>query len=110
MKRNQRTEALKAAIFRTFNELQEDGQPWSLIAWARENPKEFYTGLLPRLLPKPVEVSAAQGVNFAIVYQLGEKHMVVGEDGQLQALPDPDVVDADVTEDSTPATEAGGQE
>ena len=55
-KSKQQTEALKAAIFRTFNELQVEGQPFSLIQWARENPKEFYTGLLPRLLPKPVEI------------------------------------------------------
>lgn len=63
LNKRQQADALKGAIFRTFNELQEpgpDGQPMphSLIAWAQANPKEFYTGLLPRLLPKPVEISA----------------------------------------------------
>jgi hypothetical protein len=48
------TELLKAAIFRTFNELQsDDKQPSSLIQWAKENPKEFNTGLLTCMLPRP---------------------------------------------------------
>jgi hypothetical protein len=64
------TEALKAAIRRTFNELQVEGEPYSLIEWAKANPKEFYTGLLPRILPKPVELSAAEGVSLALVYQV----------------------------------------
>jgi hypothetical protein len=102
-KPNQQTSALKAAIFRTFNEMQlpdEDGnpRPHSLIAWASANPKEFYTGLLPRLLPKPVEISAAEGVSFALVYQVGDDQVVLGEDGQALALPDPDVVEAEVAD------------
>jgi hypothetical protein len=83
----QQAEALKAAIFRTFNELQEDGQPHSLIAWARANPGAFYTSVLPRILPKPVEISASEGVSFALVYQVGEK--------QVDALPDPDVIEVE---------------
>jgi hypothetical protein len=95
--RTQQTNALKNAIFRTFNELQAEDQPYSLIEWAKQNPKEFYTGLLPRILPKPVEISAAEGVNFAIVYQMGAKQMQVGEDGlPFEALSDPDVVDGEV--------------
>jgi hypothetical protein len=94
-KGKQQTEALKAEIFRTFNELQEPGpggqpMPHSLIEWARSNPKELYTVLLPRLLPKPVEISAEAGTQLLLVYQVGEERVMIGEDGQPLPLPDPD--------------------
>lgn len=81
-------QALKEAIFRTFNELQEDGQPYSLLAWAKQNPKEFYTGLLPRVIPKPLELSGSEEVSFAIVYQVGDQKLIIGQDGKLLPLGD----------------------
>ena len=86
----EQTQALRDAIFRTFNELQEDGRPYSLVNWAKENPREFYTGLLPRVIPKPVELSASEGVSFALVYQVGEQQFVLGQDGQPLPLPLPE--------------------
>ena len=105
----EQTEALRAAIFRTFNELQVGDQPHSLIRWARDNPKEFYTGLLPRLLPKPVEISAAEGTSFALVYQVGNERVEIGEDGEAKPLPDPNVVDAEVVEPAVQADSSTNQ-
>lgn len=105
-------EALKGAIFRTFNEMQEVNretgrpEPWSLIEWAHANPKEFYTGLLPRVIPKPVEISAGEGVSFALVYQVGDQQLVIGADGQAKALPDPGVIDVEAEEAGPLASEA----
>ena len=84
----EQTQALRDAIFRTFNELQEDDRPYSLVNWARENPKDFYTGLLPRVIPKPVELSASEGVSFALVYQVGDQRLIIGQDGKLLPLPE----------------------
>jgi hypothetical protein len=96
LKTKKETEVLKAAIFRTFNELQEDPeQPYSLIEWAKANPKEFYTGLLPRLLPKPVELSAAEGTNFMLVYQVGDKQVCLDQNDQ----PAKDVIEGELIDD-----------
>ena len=66
--KNKTTKQLQDIIMRCFNELQVEGAPYSLIEWAKAHPKEFYCGLLPRLLPKPLDLQGGDGFHFVLQY------------------------------------------
>ncbi len=57
----------------SFNELQVEGAQYSLIEWAKAHPKEFYCGLLPRLLPKPVDLQGGNDFQFVLQYMVGDQ-------------------------------------
>lgn len=71
--KNKHAKQLRDMIMRCFDELQVEGAPYSLIEWAKAHPKEFYCGLLPRLLPRPVELQGSHDFQFVLQYVVGDQ-------------------------------------
>jgi hypothetical protein len=93
--KNKNAKQLQDMIMRCFHELQVDGAPYSLIEWAKANPKEFYCGLLPRLLPKPVELQGGDGFQFVLQYLVGDQVLELEPTSEPKLLESEPVLEAE---------------
>ena len=68
--KNKITAATEQNIVKTFEAL--GGVP-QMVAWARENPTDFYTKLYVKLVPKDIRAEHSGGVDLVHEWRFGNK-------------------------------------